>query len=216
MDINPRHLVAAGYEDIADAYLDRFGVSAVRQKWLGCLIESLLSEGCKVLDLGRGAGIPVARDLAAFGHFVVGVDGSAQQIVRARRNVPAAAFIEADMCELEFKTASFDALAAFYSINHIPPAQQGRLISKMASWLKPGGTLVASFGAGEAGEWIGEWLGTTMFFGHSGEEAALECLQDAGFNIRRSLVEQQDSGDAAFLWVEAAMRVDLDKAGFPP
>jgi trans-aconitate methyltransferase len=95
--------MAAGYGDIADAYLDRFGVSAVRQKWLGHRIERLPSEGCKVFDLGCGAGIPVARDVVAFGHCVVGVDGSAQQIVRARRNVPTAAFIEADMCEVEFE-----------------------------------------------------------------------------------------------------------------
>ena len=120
------------------------------------------------------------------------------------------------MCEVEFKVASFDAVAAFYSINHVPPAQQGRLIAKIAFWLKPGGMLVASFGAGVAGEWIGDWLGTPMFFGHCGEEVALKCLQDAGLNIRRSLVEQQDNEDAAFLWIEAAKRIDLDKAGFPP
>ena len=76
--------------------------------------------------------------------------------------------------------------------------------------------MVASFGAGEAGEWVGEWLRTTMCCGHSGEEGALKCLQDAGFNIRRSLVEQQDDEDAAFLWIQAAKRIDLDKAGFPP
>ena len=55
-----------------------------------------------------------------------------------------------------------------------------------------------------------------MCCGHSGEEGALKCLQDAGFNIRRSLVEQQDDEDAAFLWIQAAKRIDLDKAGFPP
>jgi SAM-dependent methyltransferase len=204
MDVNRRHLVAAGYDDIADAYLERFGVSVVRQKWLDRLIESLSSGGCRVLDLGCGAGIPVARDLAALGHSVVGVDGSVQQIMRARRNVPTATFIEADMCELKFETASFDAAGAFYSITHIPPARQGCLISKMALWLKPGGTLIASFAAGDAGEWIGEWLGTTMFFGHSSADATLRCLHDAGLNVRLSLVEQQDNDDAAFLWIEAA------------
>jgi SAM-dependent methyltransferase len=211
MDKNHRRLVATGYDDIADAYLDRFGVSAVRQKWLGRLIECLPSKGGRVLDLGCGAGIPVARDLAALGHSVLGVDGSAQQIVRARRNVPEAAFIQADMCEVEFETASFDAVGAFYSITHIPAAQQGHLISRIAFWLKPGGTLVASFGAGEAGEWIGEWLGTNMFFGNSGEEATLKCLQDTGLNVRRCLVERQDNEDAAFLWIEAAKRTDLQK-----
>jgi SAM-dependent methyltransferase len=211
MDKNPRHLVVAGYDEIADTYLDRFGVSAVRQKWLGHLIESLPSKGGRVLDLGCGAGIPVARDLAALGHSVLGIDGSVQQIVRARRNVPAATFIEADMCEVEFATASFDAVGAFYSITHIPPAEQGQLISKIALWLKPGGTLIASFGAGEAGEWIGEWLGTTMFFGHGGEEATLSCLRHAGLNVRRRSVEQQDNEDAAFLWVEAGKRPALQK-----
>jgi 2-polyprenyl-3-methyl-5-hydroxy-6-metoxy-1,4-benzoquinol methylase len=211
MDKNHRRLVATGYDDIADAYLDRFGVSAVRQKWLGRLIESLPSEGGRVLDLGCGAGIPVARDLAALGHSVLGIDGSSQQIVRARRNVPEAAFIQVDMCEVEFETASFDAVGAFYSITHLPPTQQGHLISRIAFWLKPGGTLVASFGAGEAGEWIGEWLGTNMFFGNSGEEATLKCLQDTGLNVRRCLVERQDNEDAAFLWIEAAKRTDLHK-----
>jgi SAM-dependent methyltransferase len=203
MDRNPRDVVAAGYNAIADAYLDRFGVSTVRQKWVDRLIENLPLKGGRVLDLGCGAGIPVARDLAALEYSVVGIDGSAQQIIRARRNVPAATFIEADMCEVELEAASFDAVGAFYSITHIPRAQQAQLISKIASWLKPGGTLVASFGAGAAGTWTGEWLGTTMFFGHSSEEATLKCLIDAGLNVRCSLVERQDNEDAAFLWIDA-------------
>ena len=120
MDANPGRLVAAGYDEIADVYLDRFGVSVVRQKWLGRLIESLRSDCSNVLDLGCGAGIPVARNLAALGHSIVGVDGSAQQIVRARCNVPAATFIEADMCEVAFEVASFDAVGAFYSITTSP------------------------------------------------------------------------------------------------
>lgn len=211
MERNLRRLVAAGYDDIADAYLDRFGISAVRQKWVDRLIESLPADGGRALDLGCGAGIPVARDLAALGHSVVGVDGSAQQISRARWNVPAATFIEADMCDVGFEAESFNAVGAFYSITHLPTAQQGQLISKMAFWLKPGGKLVASFGAGKAREWTGEWLGTTMFFGHGGEEATLRCLQDAGLSIRRSMVERQDNEDAEFLWIEAVKMYRSDQ-----
>jgi hypothetical protein len=50
-----------------------------------------------------------------------------------------------------------------------------------------------------------------MFFGNSGEEATLKCLQDTGLNVRRCLVERQDNEDAAFLWIEAAKRTDLHK-----
>src|SRR6478752_2527859 len=119
MASDPKYLVAAGYDDVADAYLERFGVSAVRQKWLGRLVDSLPADGGRVLDLGCGAGIPVARDLAALGHAVIGVDASAQQILRARKQVPLATFIQADMCDVALEAGSFDAVGAFYSIAHV-------------------------------------------------------------------------------------------------
>lgn len=183
-------IVAAGYDNVADAYLERFGFSTVRQKWLGRLVAALPATGGRVLDLGCGAGVPVARYLAASGHTVIGIDGSPQQVVRARQNVPQATFIEADMCNVTFDAGSFHAVGAFYSITHVPPAQQGPLLARIASWLKPGGTLVASFGAGVAGEWTGDWLGTTMFFGHVGEAEALRLLTDAGLMVRHSAVEK--------------------------
>jgi SAM-dependent methyltransferase len=201
--VDPKHIVAAGYDDVADAYLQRFGISAVRQKWVSRLIDSLPVRGGRVLDLGCGAGIPVARDLALLGHAVVGVDGSTQQIIRARRNVPSATFIEADMCEVALEHECFDAVGAFYSITHIPPTQQGPLIAKIAAWLKRGGVLVASFGTGAAGMWTGEWLGTTMFFGNNGEAETLKDLAGAGLSVRSSSVEKQDNEDAAFLWIKA-------------
>ena len=103
MTSDMQRVVAAGYDDVADAYLERFGISTVREKWLRRLIHALPATGSRVLDLGCGLGIPVARDLAALGHIVVGIDGSSQQIVRARHNVPQATFIEADMCSVTFE-----------------------------------------------------------------------------------------------------------------
>jgi SAM-dependent methyltransferase len=176
----------------------------VRQKWIGRLINGLSAAGRgRVLDLGCGAGIPVARELAALGHAAVGVDGSAIQVVRARRNVPKATFLEADMCEVAFEVGSFHAVGAFYSITHVPRTHQGPLIANIAAWLKPGGIFVASFGSGPAGEWTREWLGTTMFFGHNGEAETLRCLADSGLRVRDSSVEKQDNEQASFMWVEA-------------
>jgi SAM-dependent methyltransferase len=200
---DPQRLVAAGYDDVADAYLERFGVSAVRQKWLGRLTDRLPTAKRRVLDLGCGAGIPVARHLIGLGHSVVGVDGSAEQIVRARRNVPEAVFVNADMCRITFEADSFHAVGAFYSITHVPPAQQGRLIASISKWLTRDGVLVASFGIGGAAEWTCEWLGTKMFFGHAGEAETLRCLADAGLRVHHSSIERQDNEDASFMWVEA-------------
>jgi ubiquinone/menaquinone biosynthesis C-methylase UbiE len=196
-------VVAAGYDTVADAYLEKFGISTVRERWLRRLIDRISVSGSRVLDLGCGAGIPVARDLAALGHVVVGVDGSPEQIARARQNVPQATFVEADMCNITFDASSFDAVGAFYSLTHVPPEQQEALITTIATWLKPGGTLVASFGTGEAGEWTGEWLGTTMYFGHLGQTKTLRCFAEAGLRIRHSSVEKQDNEHATFMWIEA-------------
>lgn len=207
---NFRHLVAAGYDKVAGAYLEQFGVSATRHEWLRHLIDRLPNAEARVLDLGCGAGIPVARELAALGHSVIGVDGSAEQITRARQNVPGATFIHADMCEVQFDDASFDAIGAFYSINHVPAADQAPLFAKLGRWLKPGGTLVASLGTGPEGDWTGEWLGTPMFFGQVDCAESLEDLSEAGFIVQRSEVQAQDNEDAKFLWIVAA------KASAPP
>jgi hypothetical protein len=54
-----------------------------------------------------------------------------------------------------------------------------------------------------SGQWTGEWLGTTMFFGHNSEAETLKCLTDSGLKVRDSSVEKQDNEEAAFMWVEA-------------
>jgi hypothetical protein len=84
------------------------------------------------------------------------------------------------------------------------------LIANIAAWLKPDGMFVASFGSGAASEWTGEWLGTTMFFGHNSEAETLRCLADSGLRVRDSSVEKQDNEAAALMWIEAV------KDRYPP
>jgi SAM-dependent methyltransferase len=202
MTADPKRLVASGYDGITERYLARYGASTVRDHWLAELLKRLPAQG-RVLDLGCGAGVPVASALAAAGHAVVGIDGSAAQISLARDNVPAAEFIEADMTEVDFPAQSFDAVAAFYSITHVPRAEHDALLRRIGGWLKPGGLLVASLGADALSDWRGEWLGAEMFFSHYDAEANLALLRGAGFVIDRSEVMAQDNETARFLWVVA-------------
>jgi cyclopropane fatty-acyl-phospholipid synthase-like methyltransferase len=76
-------------------------------------LADLLPSRADVLDLGCGAGVPVARDLIARGFKITGVDASAGQVERARCNVPQAHSIRADMTTIEFPAFAFDAVAAF-------------------------------------------------------------------------------------------------------
>ena len=62
------------------------------------------------------------------------MDASAVQIERARRNVPQAHFIRADMTTVDRPLCAFDAVWAFYSITHIPRDEPGGLL-KNHRWL---------------------------------------------------------------------------------
>ena len=111
--------------------------------------------------------------------------------------------MQADMSAVQLEAGRFDAVCAFYSITHVPSTEQGALFKRIVAWLKPRGILVASLGAGAAGDWIEEWLGTTMFFSHNSEATSFALLRDAGLAVQQAAVERQDNEDASFLWVIA-------------
>lgn len=100
--MDPKRIVADGYDQIAETFLAwaQRGSSVVRERYLQAL-RTQLPDGARVLDLGCGAGVPVARRLAE--RFdVTGVDISRRQIELARENVPNATFIQANMTALAF------------------------------------------------------------------------------------------------------------------
>ena len=194
-------IVAQGYDRIADEYFGRFGQSSVRDAKLAGLLKKLPA-GAMVLDLGCGAGKPVARELVSHGFQVTGVDASLGQIVRARQNVPEANFVHADMTSVQLPAQSFDAISAFYSITHVPRNEHEALIRRIAAWLRPNGLFVASFGSSE-GDWLGEWLGTSMFFSHLDPDETKRLVNDAGFRIEQAELLKQDNEEAEFLWIAA-------------
>jgi SAM-dependent methyltransferase len=69
------------------------------------------------------------------------------QIELARRNVPNARFIAADICSLDFPLQSFNAAVGSYSFIHVPRSEHEALLRKIARWLKPRGLLRANSGS---------------------------------------------------------------------
>ena len=201
---DPRtQIVARGYDEIAD----RFAVWATeieddpRARFRGELLARL-PESARVLELGCGGGGPDTRALAE--RFrVTGVDISTEQIARARANVPRAEFLEADMTELELPPASFDAVAAFYSLNHVPRELLPGLLDRLHGWLVPGGLFLAALGSNDTPGWTGEWLGTTMYFSGWPPETNRRLLREAGFTLLLDEVVtiREPEGEAAFHWV---------------
>jgi len=204
MSSDTKKVVASGYDEIAEAYLRWTSNSPLRQYWLNVII-SALPRKARVLDLGCGAGIPVARQLADHGCDVVGVDGSRRQIALACENEPRGTFIAADMTKVALEPMSFDAVTAFYSITHVPRDEHLALLTKIKTWLKPRGLFLASLGYRDCLAWTGEWLGTTMFFSHFDAATNRALVEKAGLEIERAeVIGEEEHGELVrFLWVVA-------------
>ncbi|HEY7970629.1 MAG TPA: class I SAM-dependent methyltransferase [Candidatus Limnocylindrales bacterium] len=203
---DPVSIVAAGYDRIADRYLEWSALrpSPARRSALG-LADELIPAGAVVLELGCGAGIPMTARLAA-GRRLTGIDLSIGQIDRARRNVPDATFEVADMTTWQAASASLDAVVAFYSLTHVPRDRQAELFAHVRAWLRPGGVFIASLGVEDDPGGVEEdWLGVPMYFSHFSARVNRRLLVEAGFVVERAevVVEPEDRHDARFLWVVA-------------
>jgi SAM-dependent methyltransferase len=196
-------IVADGYDQIVERFAEWSAqvVDPVRDRLFEEFLASLLPAG-RVLDLGCGAGIPWTRRLAE--RFrVTGVDISPRQIAAARRNVPGAELIVGDIAAIAFPPRTFDGAIAFYSIGHLPRSGQRAALERIGRWLRPGALLLASVPSEANDGWIGDWLGTTMFFaslGEAGYRAAIDSLGWTPIAIEPSEVIEPD-GPARFTWL---------------
>ncbi len=203
---DPRtEIVARGYDAIADRFLewrDRIDDDP-RREWARELADRL-PDGADVLELGCGAGIPDTKELTR--RFrVTGVDISAEQLRRARENVPEAELIQADLLELDLPAGSFDAVCSFYVFNHVPRERLGDLVARIAGWLRPGGLALNAFGVSDNPGWTGEWLGAETYFASFEPPENRRLVEAAGLTIVRDEVVTicEPEGPAQFQWILA-------------
>jgi SAM-dependent methyltransferase len=142
----PKQIVREGYDRVSHAYRTAdFEVEKSDYKTRLSLLMPHLAPGSAVLDLGCGCGIPVARTLSE--RFrVTGVDFSAVQIDRARKLVPRASFVRADITQVNFTLGQFDAIVSLFTIIHLPLDEQLPLFRSIHSWLRGAGFLLATVG----------------------------------------------------------------------
>ncbi|HKD93509.1 MAG TPA: class I SAM-dependent methyltransferase [Gaiellaceae bacterium] len=92
----------------------------------------------RTLDVGCGEG-RLARDLAALGHDVVGVDASPTVLEAAREAAPEMDLYLADAADLPFADASFGLVVAFMSLQDVDDLSGAMF--EAARVLAPGGRL---------------------------------------------------------------------------
>ena len=115
-----------------------------------------------------------------------------------------AEFLHGDLMQVDF-SEEFDAITAFYVVEHVPREQHGDVFERFQRWLRPSGWLLFTIEPEAEPGIVAEWLGTPMFFSQYDAGTTLQLVRKAGFQIVRQEVEVQLEGDreVSYLWVLA-------------
>jgi len=162
--------------------------------------------GGRLLDLGCGAGEPFAQYFIDRGWGVTGVDFSEDMLELASRYVPQMQRIHADMCEVEFPSACFEAITAIYSLFHVPSSEHAVLFNKFRRWLRPRGKALFTYATREytgSIEFDGfrEFMGQQLYYSHKSPEQLYADLEASGLEVESA--DYRNIGNETFLWVTA-------------
>ncbi len=150
----------AVYDRQAEAYDRDRSKTFFEARWLTRFGDTL-PKGGKVLDLGCGAGQPIAAWLIAEGFQFTGADFSDAMLDIARTRWPNGDWRTVDMRELNLKE-TFDGIIAWNSFFHLTQDEQRSTLPRLADHLAPGGRLMVTVGP-EAGDVTGMVANETVF-----------------------------------------------------
>ena len=125
-----------GYDLIADWYTtDRGRTVGVAE---ALAVAATVTVGFRVLDLGRGNGVPITEALVNAGHTVVGVDSSTGMLAQFRTNLPLTPVVRGDVRACPFTDHSFAAAISWGMMFHLSRADQALALANVSRVLKPG------------------------------------------------------------------------------
>ncbi|TDT74782.1 trans-aconitate methyltransferase [Litoreibacter halocynthiae] len=179
----------AVYEANADAY-DKARTRTLHEaRWLARFGAAVPHKG-SVLDLGCGAGEPIASWLIAEGFDLTGVDFSDAMLDIARARWPDGDWREGDMRALDLGKR-FDAIIAWNSFFHLTQDEQRACLPRLAAHLNKGGTLMVTVGP-DAGETTGDVAGDTVYHASLSPMEYVQILDANGLRLTAYIAEDPD------------------------
>jgi ubiquinone/menaquinone biosynthesis C-methylase UbiE len=143
-----RHAYDTLAEDYANHLPDTRAEAPIDLAMIDAFVVAVTSgDDPRVLDAGCGAG-RMSRYLAERGCRVAGVDLSPNMVAMARRDHPDLPFTVGSLTDLPYADVEFAGVMLWYSIIHMPPAGQARILGEAARVMRPGAHLVVGFQSG--------------------------------------------------------------------
>lgn len=137
----------------------------------------------RVLDIGCGTGTPTARQFAAAGHDVTGIDISEAMLGLARRDVPEAKFQLLDVADLDRSLGDFTAILAFFSLLMLPRAEFPPVLRKIHDLLEPGGYFLISMVEADLDDTPIHFLGSPIRVSGYVRDELHSLVTEAGFEV---------------------------------
>jgi SAM-dependent methyltransferase len=161
------------------------------RKWLQSFCR-LVPAGGSVLDIGCGAGQPIATYLVEHGYPVMGVDSSAVMISMFQLRLPDQETLVSDMWLLSL-SRTFDGVLAWDSFFHLNHHDQKQMFPIFRAHAAPRAALMFTSGPAH-GEAIGRLEGEPLY--HASLDAAeYKHLRDSqGFEVVATVAEDPTCG----------------------
>lgn len=172
--------IAEHYERHAHAFDYARRKAFTERHWLDRFLIGV-AKGGHILDLGCGAGEPVARYLIDHGHQITGIDVSEKMIGLSRTRFGRHVWLKADMRKAALGR-QFAGILAWDSLFHLDHASQAEMIEKIGRWLEPGGMFLFNSGP-EHSTAIGEQFGEELYHASLDPLEYLRLLEAGGMTV---------------------------------
>lgn len=176
------------------------------QSWLDRFCEKL-SNNAKVLDLGCGSSVSIARYLSKKSCAITVVDSSEVMLEMAQHNFsvekyPNHLWILGDMRTIQLDDKSdanadhstdsaFDGILAWDSFFHLTADDQRQMFTQFQRFSKIGTMLMFTSGPSD-GEAIGEMFGEALYHASLSPKEYRELLAQHGFHVLEMVVDDPD------------------------
>jgi len=181
IDLYNRHASAWVSARLREAQLDERG-------WLEKFCDLIGARG-SVLDLGCGAGEPIATYLVNHGYSVTGVDSSTAMIALFRERHPDQEALVADMRMLSLERV-FPGILAWDSFFHLNHDDQRRMFPIFRAHAAPRAALMFTSGSIH-GEAIGQLEGEPLYHASLDVTEYRQLLESSGFDVLANVLEDQ-------------------------
>lgn len=194
---------------MAEAYDAERRKDLFERPWLDRALRDVPTGGA-VLDLGCGAGEPVAAWLVAQGYHVTGADFAPAMLDLFRARLPQARAVLADMRVLDLGQR-FGAIIGWGSFFHLTPDEQRSAVPRIAGHLAPGGRLLLTVGP-SAGEVTGCVAGRTVYHASLAPDEYCTILQAAGAPVEAFAPEAADAAGHSMLLARRGLPDSVDNS----